>query len=88
MGCKLQALGVGQVFACRCACACAGKRTRTHAAGRAILFLKRLGPWSDGDFARRLLPVHTALLGVEEGDLEAVVARLRALDLAEDKVGY
>jgi hypothetical protein len=55
--------------------------------GRAILFLKRLGPWVDADVAARVLPVHAPLLGVEEARLEAVVARLRALEISEERVG-
>ncbi len=33
-----------------------------------------------------MLPCHTALLAVDEAALAAVVARLRALDMAEERV--
>ena len=59
---------------------------RRRVAGRAILFLKALGPWTDADVAARLLPVHTALLARSEEQLAAVPARLLALGVAGGQV--
>jgi hypothetical protein len=54
--------------------------------GRAILFVKGLG-WTDADVSRRLLPCHCALLAREEAELAAVVDRLKALEIEEERVG-
>ncbi|KAI8470499.1 MAG: hypothetical protein J3K34DRAFT_458818 [Monoraphidium minutum] len=55
-------------------------------ARRVILFLKRLGPWSDGEIASRVLTCHPGLLASEEADMEGAVARLRAVGMEEERV--
>eukprot|EP00882_Tetradesmus_deserticola_P027868 GHRQ01031005.1.p1 GENE.GHRQ01031005.1~~GHRQ01031005.1.p1 ORF type:complete len:167 (+),score=65.34 GHRQ01031005.1:111-611(+) len=57
-----------------------------YTAGAAIVWLKRLGPWSDADVADRLIPCYPEVLATSTEQLQQLVDSLTGLGMAQQQV--